>query len=53
MHIRRPTIIITAILALALALAAVSGSAIATAVRHVPSTHVQVVGTGSSTMLHG
>lgn len=55
MRIRRPTIIVTAILALGMALAAVSGSEIAAAARHAPSTHVgvTVVENGPNTMFHG
>lgn len=55
MDIRRPTIIITAILALGMALAALSSSAIATAARHVPGARVEVsvVSHGANTMFHG
>ena len=54
MRIRRATIIITAILALGMALAAVSGSEISAAARHAPSTHVEVsvVETGPNIMFH-
>jgi len=55
MRIRRPTIIITAILALGVAAAAVSGSEIAATARHAPSTHVEVstVANSPNTMFHG
>lgn len=51
MRIRRPTIIITAILALGLAAAAASSSEIAAAARHAPSTHVEE--SVPNTMFHG
>jgi hypothetical protein len=55
MRIRRPAIIITAILALGVAAAAVSGSQIAAAARHAPSARVEVsvVDNGPNTMYHG
>jgi hypothetical protein len=52
MRIRRPTIIIMAILVLGMALAAVSGSAIAAATRHASTTRVEIV-TNPNTMFHG
>jgi hypothetical protein len=54
MRIRRPTIVITAILALGVALAALSGSEIAAAARHAPSVRVEVsVVDNGNTMYHG
>jgi hypothetical protein len=55
MRNRRPAIIITAILALGMALAAVSSSAIAAATRHAPSSRVEVtvVNSGPNIMFHG
>jgi hypothetical protein len=55
MRIRRPTIVITAILALGVAIGAVSGAEISAAARHAPSTRVEVpvVDNGPSVMFHG
>jgi hypothetical protein len=53
MHIRRPTIAIPIILALGVALAALSGAEISAAARHAPSTRVEVVDTGTNIMFHG
>lgn len=55
MRIRRPAIIIAAILALGVALAAYSSSALVAAARHVPGAHVQVsvIKNGPNTMFHG
>ena len=55
MRIRRPTIIITAILALGVAIGAVSGAEISSAARHAPSTRVEVstVASNPDTMFHG
>jgi glycerol dehydrogenase-like iron-containing ADH family enzyme len=53
MRIRRPTIIISAILASGVALAALAGSEMSAAARHAPSTHVEVVDTSPNIMFHG
>ena len=55
MRIRRPTIIISAILAAGVAMAALAGSEISAAARHAPSTHVgvSVVDTSPNIMFHG
>jgi hypothetical protein len=55
MSIRRPTIIISAILATGVALAALAGSEISAAAQHAPSTHVgvTVVNTSPNVMFHG
>ena len=55
MHIRRPTIVIPIILALGVAIAALSGAEISAAARHAPSNHVEVstVVTNPNTMFHG
>jgi hypothetical protein len=55
MRIRRPTIIVSAILASGIALAALAGSDISAAARHAPSTRVEVtvVQAGPRVMFHG
>jgi len=55
MRIRRPTIIISAILATGVAIAALAGSEISAAARHAPSsrTEVSVVESGTNVMFHG
>lgn len=54
MRIRRPTIIIAAILALGVAAAAVSSSEIAASARHAQRTDVEVsVVSNPNTMYHG
>jgi hypothetical protein len=55
MRIRRPTIIISAILASGVALAALAGSEMSAAARHAPSTRVEVsvVDTSPNIMFHG
>jgi hypothetical protein len=55
MRIRRPTIVIPIVLALGVAIAALSGAEISAAARHAPSTHVgvSVVETSPNVMFHG
>lgn len=55
MSIRRPTIIISAILATGVAIAALAGTEISAAARHAPNTRIEVsvTDTSPSVMFHG